>query len=174
MNLIFINNTFMRYAQVAKGNPFPPEIEAALFYNDIKKEWSNPCKLTDRKILELEKNKTEFYDRKWITLRKKLNQEGASTFIQEGPYSAVEVFDQIISGSLKLTDGIWTQGYAKWLQIRQTRTFKDLMNYNKPFEEDAADILSHVMDYRPETQRVEVKNSSPDSLGEVFIILDDK
>lgn len=172
MQLVYINETFLKYEE--NKNTKGPSIGAlrALFFDEDKKVWSNPFQMDERRKLDLIKNQNEFNERKWLLAKKRA--DGEKVYVQEGPYSSHEIFDMLTKSMVRLADPIWKEGQSKWLAIKQTSTFKELATLSQPIETDIADILSSIVEYVPEMQRVEEKKSSPCGPDEVFIILDDK
>lgn len=184
--LAYYNQTFMRLSVLKQGlseqrredlsglSERTQEIlKSSMLYDNESKAWGNPYKASERLQLEFIKNKNEFLERKWILLRKSAHPESGK-YVQEGPYSAQEIFELLESSQIKFTDGIWKNGFSKWTPIKDTLTFKELTQQSETLEPDAAEILSHVMEYDPEMHRVEEKNPSPKASSEVFLILDDK
>lgn len=183
MQLVYINEIFLKYeenknTQYAKEGPSLGALRA-LFFNEEKKEWGNPFQMDERQKLDFIKNQNEFNERKWLLAKKESESEDGNEnikphYVHEGPYSSHEIFDMLAKSMVGFTDPIWKEGQSKWLAIKQTSTFKELFTLSQPVETDIADILSSIVEYVPEMQRVEEKKSSPGEPDEVFIILDEK
>jgi hypothetical protein len=172
MALMYINKIFVRHLGQS-GSSLSEKasklLSTALFLNEQTKIWENPYPQTPRERLDFIKNQNEFSEKKWILL-KKIQAE----FVQEGPFSTLEIYDLISSSRVRLEDPIWKEGFSKWLPIKQTETFKELNTISQPAEVDITNILNSVEEYRPRMRRVEEESPSPGSPGEVFMILDDK
>lgn len=170
MKLIYINGTFLRYTEKKSSeSPSIGELRA-LFFDNEKKIWANPHKMDERRKLDLIKNQNEFNEKKWLLTKKESSVGG---YIPKGPYSSHEIFNMLNQSMVRFSDPIWKEGQSKWLAIKQTPAFKELL-LSEPVETDIADILSSVVEYDPKMRRVEEKKTSPGAPDEVFIILDDK
>jgi hypothetical protein len=169
MHLIYIKKTFIQVLTSKPTENATNLLSEALFYIAETNTWQNPFSQSPRLKLEFLKNQFEFNEKKWILLKK---SNGA--FVQDGPYSSMEIFNFISENKVQLTDPIWTDGFSKWVPIQETANFKALANRLTPAEIETADLLSNVEEYRPQMHRVEGESPSPEASGEVFIILDDK
>lgn len=169
MQLIYFNKTFARYLDNKGTEKAEALLSEALFYNDNTKQWENTHAQSGRALIGFKKNQSEFLEKKWILLRK---TDGH--LIHRGPFSSLDIFNMVTESKIQMKDPIWTEGLGKWVPISQTFTFKELSTLAYEVDMDPADLLSNVMEYRPEMRRVEEENPSPGAPGEVFLILDDK
>ncbi len=82
-----------------------------------------------------------FQFKQWIVLKK---VQGA--WLQDGPYSAEEIFLKLESGEFQATTMIWKKGFVKWVQLQETDEFKGIF-HSQEFE-PAYELLDSVLDFK--------------------------
>ena len=172
MALVFKNGFFHRISEtdVLKVKQ---QGQAYLQYNFSNKKWEScpsesPAKdpAVDPKVrLEIQKNWAGIHDKKWIRLSKKSDQ-----WVQEGPFSSLDIFEGLQNSTIRFSDAIWTAGFSRWISIEKVKNFECLRHWDESPPIDAADLLANVI----EMHRVE--NQKPTQIPDdnLFIILDEK